>query len=177
MRRNTFTDIAVVLVVVLALIFVAHAVGTPFRVDRANMEPSFETGDMILADTGASPDTLMRGDIIVMRGAAGTPLAGQGLVRRVIGLPGDTISIEGGGVRVNGAFIREPYLLPQTVTVPTLPAFVSQFALAEGQLFVLGDHRDTAIDSRAFGPITYQAVVGRVTFRFWPPDRLGFVGP
>ncbi|WP_051366516.1 signal peptidase I [Hamadaea tsunoensis] len=92
------------------------------------------------------------------------------MLRRIIGLPGDVIDCAGGHVLRNGEPLDEAYLPAGTLTAcdhTTVPA---------GDIYVLGDNRYTAVDSRAFGVVAASAVQGRVVGRFWPLTRLGPVG-
>lgn len=92
-------------------------------------------------------------------------------IKRVIGLPGDTIEIKNGKVLVNGNAIQEPYLVE---------AFRDRSSLApikvpESSYFVLGDHRNASNDSRTWGPVPSAAIYGRAAFVYWPLDRMGTV--
>jgi signal peptidase I len=92
------------------------------------------------------------------------------LIKRVVGLPGEVVEGRDGHVFVNGREVIEPYLPEGTVTddfeAVTVPA---------DHLFVMGDNRDESLDSRRFGPIPVDSVVGRAVVRAWPPGRLGFL--
>lgn len=96
----------------------------------------------------------------------------QAFVKRVIGLPGDTLEIIEGTVHINGEPLDEPYLDPARCRLrPSRPARV----LAEDEYYVMGDHRDRSNDSRNVGPIRRRAIRGRVVCILWPPKRIGKV--
>jgi signal peptidase I len=108
-----------------------------------------------------------RGDIIVLRRAAGTT---EPLIKRVIALPGETVEIYNGQVLINGEPIAEPYLSQSTLgNMP--PQLVP-----EEHVFVLGDNRRASNDSRAFGMVAYSDIIGKAWIRYWPPGEFGLVG-
>jgi signal peptidase I len=88
------------------------------------------------------------------------------LIKRVIGLPGDTIEIKQGAVYVNGNKLNEPYL-SQGTSGTLAPQLVP-----EGHVFVLGDNRGASNDSRYFGMVPYENILGRAWLRYWPPDKI-----
>ena len=94
----------------------------------------------------------------------------QEFIKRVVGLPGETVESRGGQVFVNGRRLIEPYLSPGTVTVNLAPVTVP-----EGELFVMGDNRANSSDSRAFGPVRRDSVVGRAVLRVWPLARASYL--
>jgi signal peptidase I len=119
-----------------------------------------------------------RGDIVVF---ARPPLEDQqyaDLVKRVIGLPGDTVSLEAGQVYINGKLYPEPFL-PAAVQQETDPgpsgepyALGHPFKVPAGDVFVMGDNRPESCDSRYWGSIPTSTIVGQVDLRIWPVTRL-----
>ncbi len=173
--------------------FVAQA----FSIPSASMFPQLEVGDRVIVSKLAfrlhEPN---RGDIVVfdcppaancaagdgegsllVRGLHGV-LEGVGLrqpsteeyIKRVVALAGETVEARDGAVFVDGQRLVEPYLTPAVVTSDFDPVTV-----AEGELWVLGDNRSNSSDSRVFGPIDAETVVGRATLRVWPPTRTAFL--
>ena len=156
------------------------------RVDGSSMAPTLQTGQVLLllkyprwAHAWRLSDAYpRRGDIIVFKGPATSPystepgLFGQThrpyLVKRVIGLPGDTVEIRNGAVRVNGHVITEHY-----ASGPTEQNLAAQ-RVPKAHVYVLGDNRiiGESVDSRLFGPVALRDVAGPVPFRLWPPARL-----
>ena len=106
-----------------------------------------------------------RGDVVECR----FPGRADTYVKRVIGLPGETLAFSGGALTVDGAAVAEPY-----VSTPTEDCEVT---LGEDEYFVLGDNREASYDSRMedMGPIGLDGFVGRVVFVLWPPERMGAV--
>ncbi|MDX6341639.1 MAG: signal peptidase [Trebonia sp.] len=124
------------------------------------MEPTVQPGDEMLADLGSA---VRRGDVIVLRlppGFSAQIPTGGDYVVRVIGLPGDQVACceSRGRVAVNYKALNETYLYPGD-SPSTAPFSVT---LGSGQLWVLGDHRSDAVDSRVWGPVPQSDVVGRV---------------
>jgi len=98
------------------------------------------------------------------------PEAEQDLIKRVIGLPGETVEGRDGSVFVDGRQLIEPYLTPDVFTSDFDPIVVP-----EGGLWVMGDNRGGSADSRTFGPIRTDSVIGRAIFRIWPVKRIAFI--
>ena len=134
----------------------------------AAMEPTLAIDDRVAVNTRFS--SLHTGDVIVFTPPPATPAPPIGFeIKRVVGLPGQTISLSGDTVFINGRPLSEPYLPPgqplgPPVTTQTIPA---------GRYFVLGDNRTDSEDSRYFGPIRATSVVGVVTSIVAPPSRVG----
>ena len=94
----------------------------------------------------------------------------QEFIKRVVGLPGETVESRDGQVYVNGKRLIEPYLPTGTVTAGLAPVTVP-----EGALFVMGDNRGSSSDSRVFGPVRRSSVVGRAVAKVWPPARASYL--
>jgi len=148
------------------VMLLAYGLMFNFSVVRgSSMSPSIHDGDRILVDhLSFLFQGVRRGDIVVLQ----YPLdPAVDYIKRVIGLPGDEVLIEGGRVYVNGGLLDEPYVesrgggIPHKVTV--LPE----------HYFVLGDNRPHSSDSREFGQVHRDLLRGRVDVRLWPFDRAG----
>jgi signal peptidase I len=137
-------------------------------------------GDIVVFDCppGAScPDDEDAGAAVVVRGLHGL-LEAVGLrqpsteeyIKRVIALPGEQVEGREGSVFVDGRRLVEPYLPASTRTLDFEPETVP-----DGELWVMGDNRSNSSDSRVFGPIDDETVVGRATHRVWPPTRTAFL--
>ena len=96
----------------------------------------------------------------------------EDLVKRVVGLPGETVEIKNGGVYINGELLEEDYIAPNIDTRPGNRGF-DKVTLADNEIYVLGDNRPHSSDSRAFGPIYLDEISGAVGIRIWPLDRFG----
>ncbi len=145
---------------------VKHARGSllgaqTYRISASSMAPTLETGDVILVDSRRGDRRQPGvGDIIVFRTERGTPY-----VKRLVGLPGDTISIRDRVVYRNGDALDEPYLAPADPQYRRPRRQVGELVLGPGQYYVLGDNRDHSEDSRYFGPIDETAMLGTVRLK------------
>jgi signal peptidase I len=158
------TFLPALLIALLINVFVGQAT----RVEGQSMEPSLHTNQRLVVEKVSyrfhGPQ---RFDIVVLR------LPSQGeelLIKRVIGLPGETVEIRNGQVYINGQQLDEPFTAEETrpgryakVTVPPL------------HVYVLGDNRNRSNDSRSFGPVPIENIVGRAWLSYWPPRNLGLV--
>ena len=174
------------LVLTLVIYLLIHTfVAQPFEVEQESMIPTINPNEYVLIDK-ITPrfDTYRRGDIVVFNptggGAGSVPF-----IKRVIGLPGDTVRLENGRVWVEppgGIAVRldEPYVVLDAngATAPTLPRDPEgtvEWVIPAGHYFVLGDNRVRSQDSRVFGPITQEQILGRAFVRYFPLDRVGII--
>ena len=162
-------EFLVILLVSFALVFgfVRPFVVEAFYIPSESMVPTLRIGDRVLVNKFiyrfAQPE---RGDIIVFESVEG---GGEDLIKRVVGVPGDKISVRGGRLLVNGEPQREPYVYKKypdrSSSAPT--------TVPEDQVFVMGDNRANSRDSRYFGTVPERKIEGEAFLRFWPPDRIG----
>jgi signal peptidase I len=179
--RTMLGVIAALALVNVALFAIERWYALPLRIPSASMEPALRTGDRILVRrTFDAPRELAagidRGDVLVFRAPhAGEPLT----VKRVIGLPGETIEARDGVVVIDDQRTLVERWLPESErdlgTSEADSVDIPRTLLRSDEVFVLGDNRDESIDSRSFGPVRLQRVVGTVQVRYWPPGRLGTV--
>jgi signal peptidase I len=177
-------ELAGVVVVALVVAFLLRTfVIATYSIPSGSMEPTLQVGDRIVVDK-LSYDLhgVDRSNIIVFstppkEDCAGPPVAD--LVKRVIGLPDETISVSGGNVFINGHLLAEPWL-PASEQGRTYPgpspagyALHHPFRIPSGDVFVMGDNRTLSCDSRYWGPISESTIVGKVDVRIWPLSRLG----
>ncbi len=159
-------DIFETLVLSLVLFAVINAISARIRVDGFSMEPTLKTGEFVIVNKLAYKFNLPdRGDVIVFHYPRDPQ---QEYIKRVIGLPGDTITISNGQVLVNGQAIDEPYIAAE-------PAYESQWTVPEDSLFVLGDNRNNSSDSHSWGPVPMEKVIGKAIFVYWPPQKWGAI--
>jgi signal peptidase I len=146
-----------------------------FVVDSISMEPTLHGGDRLVA---MRPEAYERGDIIIVRDF----IEGKGyLVKRVIGLAGDTIEVRGGAVYLNGQYLSEPYR-PAPIEYRLAP-----YRVPANMVFVLGDNSNRSVDSHNWaaairnskaavpGAVPLDSVVARAFFQYYPPGRIGRV--
>jgi signal peptidase I len=151
-------------------------VAQPYQVEQESMENTVLPGEYILVDK-LTPrfDGYKRGDVVVFHPPSGFstgPDSDKPFIKRIIGLPNDTVEVRGGRVFVNGAELAEPYVFGgQTSARPG----TTRWVVPADSYFVMGDHRVASTDSRDFGPITTSEIIGRAWLRYWPLDRFGFL--
>jgi len=135
-------------------------------VDGSSMEPSLHNGELVvinrLAYRWADPS---RGEIIVFR----YPLdPDRRFIKRIIGLPGDTVVVQEGTVIVNGTPLEEPYIYAE-------PLYDGEWKVEEGRFFVLGDNRNNSSDSQNWGTLESENIIGKAVVVYWPLKDLGII--
>jgi signal peptidase I len=173
-------EIVETLVLTLIIFFVVQTfIAQPYRVEMSSMERTFEEGQYVLVDK-LTPrwDNYSRGDVIVFDPPLEFRDQKTPFIKRVIGLPGETVEIHDGKVWIDGTALDEPYLYADSgVIAPTeATGDTARWVVGAGQLFVMGDHREASSDSRVFGPIDRSSVIGRAWLRYWPLDTFGIIG-
>ncbi len=174
-------EVVETLVLTLVIFFVIqNFVAQPYQVQQNSMERTLEPGQYVLVDK-LSPrwDQYKRGDVVVFTPPPTFTQDTTPFIKRVIGLPGDTVEVKDDGkVYVNGVAIDEPYTYRNAAGVnePTVPLNdQSKWVVPVGELFVMGDHREKSADSRAFGPIAESTIIGRAFLRYWPISTVGIL--
>ncbi len=164
-RFLKFLELIEILLVAAIAVGVVAFIAQPFRVQGASMTPNFFSGDYVLVDKVSYYfRSLNRGEVIVFENPENES---EYFIKRVVGLPGEGIIISGGEVYINGKLLKEGYL-PQEQS----SSGEADFILGEDEYFVMGDNRLQSRDSRSWGPLKRDEVVGLVRVRFWPPNEL-----
>jgi signal peptidase I len=150
------------LIVALALVAVAagfarSSVGTCSIVEGVSMYPTFKPRDVVR--TRATQEKLQRGDVVIL-----TDSPGDRAIKRIIGLPGETVTIYHGFVYINGRRLSEPYLPERTFTFESNSRVLrrADWRMADDEYFVMGDNRLRSADSRAFGGVPQRNIHGIV---------------
>lgn len=152
------------LVLVLALVVTRVFFFEPFKTDGGSMEPTFRSGDQVLVEKRAyRHDLPRRGDLVVFR----APRTGDVTLKRAIGLPGDTVAIEDGRLVIDGRRQNESYSDPDAID----SVYFGPVRVRPGTVFFLGDNRLDSRDSRDFGAVAKNDLIGRVRGLIWPPGR------
>ena len=157
--------------ILFVIVFVAvwFTVIQTYEVFQTSMEPNFHEGQRVVVNKAAYwswTGKPHRGDVIVLNAPSGS---NEDFIKRVIGLPGDTVEVISGTAYINGVKLDEPYIKRsftysfEKITVP------------EGKYFVLGDNRDVSNDSHRWGPLASDNIVGKVFVIYWPPQVWGLV--
>ncbi|MGH7174927.1 MAG: signal peptidase I [Minisyncoccia bacterium] len=165
--KDLFTLAILILVVVVPLrLFVI----SPFVVDGESMHPTFENLDYLIIDEITYRfEAPQRGDVIVFRYPLNTSIF---YIKRIIGLPGETVSISHGVVSItepsgSSFSLSEPYISAEDAS------YDEKVTLGTGEYFVMGDNRPNSSDSRVWGPVPRSDIVGRVLIRLLPLSKIG----
>jgi len=154
-----------VLLAIILIVFIYQ----PVKVEGTSMMPALVNDERIFINKftyrfGAG--NIERGDLVVFF----FPLdRSKSYIKRVIGLPGDTVQIEDGTVYVNGARLEEPYVPDAYRDHTSTPSAT----VPADSYFVLGDHRSSSNDSRAWGTVRRSDIYGKAVFVYWPLDKMG----
>ncbi len=163
--------IAIVAVIVLG---VHYFVAVPHEVSGNSMLPNFHNGEFIITNKLALRfGELKRGEVIVFQSPREE---NKVFIKRILGLPGEKVKLSGGRFYINGQLLEEPYLPQGLLTIPE--AFLSEgeeIVVPDGQYFVAGDNRPASSDSRDFGPIKKEAIIGKALLRYWPVSQAGLI--
>lgn len=153
-------DVVETVVLAVVLFIGINAVSARVRVDGISMQPTLEDGEFLLVNKlSYFFGDVQRGDIIVFH----FPLNPQEeLIKRVIGLPGDHVVVRNNQVYVNDQLLDEPY-------IAQAPLYYGDWVVTEGHLFVLGDNRNNSNDSKDWGMLPEENVVGKAVLIYWPP--------
>jgi signal peptidase I len=161
----------VVLTVVIFLV-IQTLVAQPYKVEQHSMETTLLPDQYVLVDK-LTPrfNDYSRGDVIVFEPPSDYRGDGTPFIKRVIGLPGDHVDIHDGAVYIDEIRLDEPYVRANEPTEAN--GSETSWVIEPGDLFVLGDNRENSSDSRVFGPVRRDSVVGRAWLRYWPLNAFG----
>ena len=168
-KAGGLVEFLVILAVAFVLVFgfVRPFVLEAFRIPSESMVPTLLVGDRVLANKFiyrfTEPE---RGDVVVFESVNGGE---EDLIKRIVAVAGDSVTIRGGVLSVNEEPQNEPYL---NRGIPD-DSFFGPTRLSEGEVFVMGDNRANSADSRVFGPLPIENIEGEAFVRFWPPLRIG----
>ena len=168
--RFALTNAVIPLTLAFAIaMFLQATIAKPYQIPSGSMLPTIQLNDRILANRIIYHfHGINRGDVVVFQPPDGLDNSIP-YVKRVIGLPGDTIEIRGGRVLVNG----EEMIIPQAAN----PNYTrAKDTVPDGQLFVLGDNRNESSDSHIWGYVPEENVIGRADVIYWPPPHVQWLG-
>jgi len=191
--KNPLLETLSIVIVAVGLAFLIQAfLVKPFRIPSESMVPTLEVGQRVLVDRVSfrvsDPD---RGDVIVFKPPLGAdentcgsePPEGQAcsqptrgesetnFIKRIVGMPGDRLSVREGRVYINGRLQREDFIRPSAdCPICDLPRPIT---IPPDHFFMMGDNRGESADSREWGPVPRASIIGRAFFTYWPPDRIG----
>ena len=155
------------LLLALILVLIINTISTRIRVEGYSMEPTYHNNNYIVVSKLTYKfKEISRGDVIVFE----YPLApDEDFIKRVIGLPGDEIEVTGGKVYLNGRVLDESYIVAAPIREQPL------YVVPEESLFVMGDKRNNSSDSRTWGSLPIENIIGKTVFVYWPISDFGAI--
>ena len=158
-------EIVETLLLTFFIFWIVHSLVGRYRIDGSSMNPTLLNGEyLVINNLVYLLDDPVNGDIVVFR----HPRNDLNLIKRVIGVPGDTVKIENGTVWVNGEALNEPY-----IAAP--PSYNGEWDVPDGSYFVLGDNRNNSSDSHSWGFLPMENLLGKAMYVYWPPADWGEV--
>jgi signal peptidase I len=194
LRGNSLLELVLIVAVALGLALGIQAfLVKPYRIPSESMEPTLDVGQRVLVSRFnyklSDPD---RGDIVVFHPPQGAqsnecgathpedqvcprPIPREdtvNFIKRIVAIPGDTVSVRNGYAVVNGKTQRPDYIRPCN---PGSCDFPRPIKVPAGHFFMMGDNRGASDDSRFWGPVPEKWFIGQAFFTYWPPDRIGIL--
>ena len=160
-------EIVETIVLALVLFLVINLLTARVRVDGPSMEPSYQHNNrVVVSKVSYWFGDIERGDVIVF---PAPPNPDEDYIKRVIGLPGDMIKVTNGTVFVNEIPIEEPYISSPPISN------LRETRVPDDMVFVMGDNRNVSSDSRSWGPLEIEEIIGKAVFVYWPLDKIRVV--
>lgn len=173
-KARGFVDFLLMVVGVLVVVWLLHTfVFQPYRIPSGSMENTIMTDDMVLAEKVSyqfsDPEP---GEIVVFDDV---DIPGRHLIKRCIAVGGQTVELIDGKVVVDGVALSEPYTNGRPSNPLNSKVVTYPYTVPEGYIWVMGDNRTNSQDSRYFGAISLDSVIGRGMFVYWPLGNMGFL--
>ena len=172
-QRGYGREIIETIILIAAIYALVNLATVRFIVEGPSMQPTFFTGQVLMISrVNYLFATPQRGQVIVFN-APNQPPDEPPYIKRVIGLPGETVEIRDTKVYINGKELNEPY-----INEPCEPGRCPNrtWQLGDDEYFFMGDNRNHSSDSRSFGAVKRERVIGEALIRYWPPQNWGIVG-
>lgn len=165
--KSIFFELVETLALALILYLIINMATARIRVDGSSMFPAFQDGNFVIVNRLAYRfGEIERGDVIVFPYPNNPE---EDFIKRVVALPGDRISLNQGKVLINGILLEEPYIMEPARSQ------LSEFILPEGVVWVMGDNRNASSDSRSWGVLPVEDIMGKAVFTYWPFSEFGVV--
>lgn len=169
-KKGDFGETVRFVIISLVVVFVVrHYIAQPFIVSGESMVPTFEDGEYLVVDQLSYRfNEPLRNDVIIMR----YPLEPQKFfIKRIIGLPGETLDLTGDVITITPADGGESFVLQEPLIKSERREYLT-ITLEEGEYYVLGDNRDASLDSRRWGPLPAKNIIGKPILRLFPFSRI-----
>ena len=157
--KNIFKELLPYIIIVLVVVLIRSFIATPVRVDGDSMNKTFSNGDILVL---YKLSEIKRFDVVVLTESDDN----EKIIKRVIGMPGDTVAIKNGDIYINDEKIEDEYAYGET-------SDYDRITLGDDEYFILGDNRLISKDSRYFGPVKEKDIKGKVIFRIFPFSKFG----
>ncbi len=169
-RKSLLREILETLLLTAAIYLAVNAATGRFKIQGSSMEPTLHSGQFVITNKISyllgEPH---RGDIIVFIAPHSASSAREDdYIKRIIGLPGETVTVDGGHVYVDGVMLEEPY-------IAEAPLYSRSWTVGQDEYFVLGDNRNRSNDSHDWGMLNGDAILGKAWLIYWPPSSWGLV--
>ena len=169
--RTVFEWVGLVVLALVIALLIKTFLFQAFYIPSESMLPTLKVHDRVLVNKlSYKLHPVHRSDIVVFTAPPHADPGIDDLVKRVIGLPGNTVEGRGGHVYIDGRLLKEPYLPANSYTSEFSPKVIPK-----NSYWVMGDNRGNSKDSRSFGVITKKQIVGRVFLRIWPINRINIM--
>ncbi len=165
-RHRLVREVIETLILTVLMFLIINTAVQNFDVDGMSMEPKLHNGERLMVDKASYMfHPPVRGDVVVF---VAPPQPTLDYVKRIIALPGDTISVENGVPTVNGVTLKEFYVDPQHMGASPSDKPIQNMVVPPGEYFVMGDNRAESFDSRSWGFLPRSNIIGRATLVYWP---------
>lgn len=162
MKKNIKKEVLDYIIIIIVVILIRTLIFTPIKVEQSSMNPTLNSKDiMILNKIGYKINGLKRFDIVVIK------KDNDYLIKRVIGLPNETLEYKDDKLYIDGKEVEEPF------TKKITPDFKLDNKISKDSYFLMGDNRSNSVDSRIFGEISKENILGKTNFIIFPFDRIG----
>lgn len=167
-HKSLLREVLETILLTVVIYWAVNAATGRFRIQGSSMEPTLLGGQFVITDkVSYKIGEPRRGDIIVFIGPRGArPAQEEDYIKRIIGLPGETVSVSGGQVSINGAPLNEPYIAEPG-------RYSNTWTIGPDEYFVLGDNRNHSNDSHDWGLLKRGAILGKAWVIYWPPPSWG----
>ena len=171
--KEIFREIVIFIIIAFGIVLPFRIyIAEPYLVDGRSMDPTFATGDYLIVDKlSYELGTPKRNSVIVFR-YPNDP--SKSFIKRIIGLPGETVVMKDNAVRIINAENPEGFIIDQSYVTHTSPASFEK-KLAGDEYFVMGDNRAESFDSRFWGPLPKKYILGKPIVRLWPISQIGLL--
>lgn len=174
--ESAYETLRTIVLVLITALLIRSFIAQPFIVEGKSMEPTLSNAEYLIVDKiEYRLHDPKRGDVIVFRAPEAPD---QNYIKRIIGLPGETVTIQNTTVYVDGKEISERYIASHAITQRSddeTPTFYLEQKMGPNEYFVMGDNRDHSSDSRRWGPLPKENILGKAQVVLFPIPNLGFI--